>query len=136
MEDKKIHGQVEYRHADGHWVHSDTCPPGCIADNLTEEHRQYLHDCLDEYLDSFLPQGRGFFYIGNEADLLKELSASQVLVWSESNPDSTGIWLSRRGDSIRFFPHWVDHCDLLQQITFAGTRYAKLCELPIVVDGD
>ena len=59
-----VHAEIEYRHKNGHWIHSDICPKMCEWENLDEKHRQYLHDCLDEWLDN--SNGSGHFYIENE----------------------------------------------------------------------
>jgi len=49
-----------------YWVHSDTCfncNPATEGKPLTDGHRQFLHDCLDEWLNK--SNGTGAFWIGN-----------------------------------------------------------------------
>lgn len=60
----KFHGEIQYETNDGN-VHSDICFR-CGADDekeLTLEHRQFLHDCLDEWLNK--SKGTGAFWIGD-----------------------------------------------------------------------
>lgn len=47
-----------------HSVHSDACPKDCDFNNLTKDHKQYLHDLLDEWLNE--SNGTGIFYIKEE----------------------------------------------------------------------
>jgi hypothetical protein len=49
-------------------IHSDIChhPDGA----LDEEYRQFLHNCLDEWLDK--GNCTGFFWVGNPEDIVKE----------------------------------------------------------------
>jgi hypothetical protein len=57
----KVHGELKYTKENGESVHSDICPRGCDLENLDEDHRQFLHACLDEWLDK--SRGTGAFYI-------------------------------------------------------------------------
>jgi len=59
----KVHAEIEYNNPGGAGVHSDICPPGCGTD-FPEEYRQFLHECLDEWLDN--SGGTGRFYIAQE----------------------------------------------------------------------
>ena len=61
---KIVHAEIEYQLNGDVWVHSDICPKMCKWENLDEEHRKYLHACLDEWLDN--SGGSGHFYIENE----------------------------------------------------------------------
>ena len=46
-------------------VHSDTCPPGCLAGNMGgEEWRKFIHASLDEWLNN--SGGTGYFVVGGE----------------------------------------------------------------------
>ena len=59
---KTIHGEIEYVREDGTKIHSDICPADCSSDNMDDlKWRKYLHDCLNEWLDS--ARGTGCFYI-------------------------------------------------------------------------
>jgi hypothetical protein len=64
MNNCRCHAEAEYQKTDGTWVHSDICPPQCLWSNMSEEHKKYLHDCLDEWLSE--SNGSGQFYIENE----------------------------------------------------------------------
>lgn len=73
---KKVHSEILYvREEDGALVHSDTCPPECDFNNLNDDHKKYLHDLLDEWLNK--SNGTGIFYVkeegftnyGNEPDI-------------------------------------------------------------------
>ena len=66
----KVCGEIEYQHSDGHWIHSDICPPNCDSEKIEHTfvrekgnftYREYLHDCLDEWLNN--SKGTGCFYI-------------------------------------------------------------------------
>jgi hypothetical protein len=66
----KVCGEIEYEHADGHWIHSDICPLNCDSENIEHTfvretgnftYREYLHQLLDEWLDK--SKGTGCFYI-------------------------------------------------------------------------
>lgn len=50
-----------------YWVHSDICfncgPHTDKNKPLTDEHRQFLHDCLDEWLNQ--SNGTGAFWCGD-----------------------------------------------------------------------
>ena len=66
-----VHAEIEYRSEDdergySHLIHSDICPPGCDLNNLDDEYRQFLHKCLDEWLNK--SQGTGIFYITGESE--------------------------------------------------------------------
>lgn len=61
----KFHGEIQYDGDDGSGVHSDICFR-CGADDdkpMTDEHRKFLHDCLDEWLNK--SNGTGAFWVGN-----------------------------------------------------------------------
>lgn len=61
---KAVHAEIEYESEHG-WVHSDICPPDHSAKGLSDmEWRQFLHDCLDEWLSK--SQGSGMFYVCEE----------------------------------------------------------------------
>lgn len=66
-----VHAEIEYkRSSDGVMVHSDVCPPDCLASNMTSaDYRTYLHDVLDEWLDN--SNGTGLFYICEEGHIFK-----------------------------------------------------------------
>jgi hypothetical protein len=60
-----IHAEIEYLTKDGINIHSDICPPDCYSGNLSDQaYREYLHDCLDEWLEN--SNGTGGFYIKEE----------------------------------------------------------------------
>lgn len=60
-----VHAEIEYDRENDIGVHSDICPPNCDSKNLTNnEYREYLHLCLDEWLDK--SNGTGGFYIKEE----------------------------------------------------------------------
>lgn len=61
---KKVHSEIIYQKKDGINIHSDTCPSECKFDNMDDEHRKYLHDLLDEWIDE--SNGTGIFYIKEE----------------------------------------------------------------------
>lgn len=45
-------------------VHSDICPPGHNIEGLSDsEYRDFLHKCLDEWLNN--SAGSGYFFIGD-----------------------------------------------------------------------
>ena len=59
----KVHAEIIYKD-----IHSDICPKDCEAKNMKDkEYRQFLHTCLNEWLDK--SKGEGIFYIGNEKDV-------------------------------------------------------------------
>jgi len=60
-----VHAEIEYIRPDGYKIHSDICPPNCNSLGLqNKEYREFLHLCLDEWLDR--SNGSGAFYIKNE----------------------------------------------------------------------
>lgn len=60
-----LQAEIEYQREDGTWVHSDIEPHGgCKFEDLDENHREYLHNLLDEWIDN--SRGTGCFYIKNE----------------------------------------------------------------------
>lgn len=61
---KPVHAEIEYVRENGENVHSDICPPECKFSNITKEYREFLHTCLDEWLDK--SNGTGIFYIRQE----------------------------------------------------------------------
>lgn len=50
----------------GYWVHSDICFHNGLNDEngMTEEYREFLHNCLDEWLNK--SNGTGAFWVGDE----------------------------------------------------------------------
>jgi len=70
-----VHGEIEYQttseeHGE-HWVHSDICPSCCESNRMSDEqYREYLHKCLDEWLDK--SNGTGAFYIAEEGFVLTQ----------------------------------------------------------------
>lgn len=58
-----IHAEIEYVQENGLSIHSDICPPDCKF-NINNEYREFLHNCLDEWLDK--SNGTGGFYIKEE----------------------------------------------------------------------
>ncbi len=57
----EIRAEIEYQREDGTWVHSDIEPKGCDFNSINLNHRVFLHDCLDEWLNN--SRGTGIFYI-------------------------------------------------------------------------
>lgn len=63
---RKVHAEIEYVDQHGNKIHSDICPMNCDSSNLSDkEYRQFLHDCLDEWLDK--SDGSCGFYIKDES---------------------------------------------------------------------
>lgn len=70
----KCHAEIEYTDNEGRSIHSDICPPGCnfnrVDELISEEgeqektYRQFLHECLDEWLNK--SNGTGTFFITEE----------------------------------------------------------------------
>ena len=70
----KCHAEIQYTDNEGRSIHSDIGPPGCdfkrIDEVISEEgeteetYRQFLHKCLDEWLNK--SGGTGEFCIGAE----------------------------------------------------------------------
>lgn len=59
---RKVHAEIEYVKESGDKIHSDICPGGCNSNGLNDsEYREFLHKCLDEWLDN--SRGTGGFYI-------------------------------------------------------------------------
>jgi hypothetical protein len=68
----KFCSEIQYSKQNGESVHSDICF-ACGGDGskeLTNDHRQLLHDCLDEWLNK--SDGTGFFFVANREDLINE----------------------------------------------------------------
>lgn len=63
----KVHAEIQYRNEEGGLVHSDICPPYCSNDMSDAEYRQFLHECLDEWLNK--SHGTGYFYIAEEGQI-------------------------------------------------------------------
>lgn len=71
---RTVHAEIQYqKDEDGTWVHSDICPPECSSENFTHTfkrdtgdftYREYIHRCLDEWLDN--SKGSGAFYIKHD----------------------------------------------------------------------
>ena len=62
----KFHGEIQYDGEDSSGVHSDicwNCDPATDDKPITEDYRQFLHDCLDEWLNK--SNGTGGFWIGD-----------------------------------------------------------------------
>lgn len=56
-------GEIQYRRNDGN-VHSDICWNHERLDvEMTEDIKQFIHDCLDEWLSK--SNGTGYFWIGD-----------------------------------------------------------------------
>lgn len=70
----KVHAEIEYvdKERENISIHSDICPPKCDFRNMTVEHRKFLHDCLDEWLDK--SNGTGCFYIKNAKWLIESMN--------------------------------------------------------------
>lgn len=64
MPTKSVHAEIEYTRPNGENVHSDICPPKCDFNNINLKYREFLHKCLDEWLDE--SNGTGGFYIKQE----------------------------------------------------------------------
>jgi len=62
----KVHAEIQYRNEEGVLVHSDICPPYC-GNDMGGEYRQFLHTCLDEWLNE--SRGTGYFYIAEEGQI-------------------------------------------------------------------
>jgi hypothetical protein len=59
----KFCGEITYERDGG--VHSDICwkcDPKASGKPITDDYRQFLHDCLDEWLDQ--SNGTGAFWLG------------------------------------------------------------------------
>lgn len=59
----EIQAEIEYQCHDGTWRHSDIEPKGCQFESIDAKHRDFLHRCLDEWLNN--SGGSGCFYIKN-----------------------------------------------------------------------
>ena len=57
-EGSKVCAELQYRA-----THSDICPQGHVMDGVTDDHREMLHRCLDEWLDR--SEGEGWFWVGD-----------------------------------------------------------------------
>ena len=63
-----VHAEIMYVRENGENVHSDICPPECKPENMyNTEWRQFIHDCLDEWLNN--SRGTGEFYIKGVRDV-------------------------------------------------------------------
>jgi hypothetical protein len=60
----KMHGEIIYVNSEGMNIHSDICPPNCKFSNITEEHKKFYHESLDEWLNK--SNGTGIFYLKQE----------------------------------------------------------------------
>lgn len=66
MNENKVRfcGEITYENESG-WVHSDICW-ACGDDEgkvMTSDYREFLHNCLDEWLDK--TKGEGAFWVGD-----------------------------------------------------------------------
>lgn len=60
-----VHAEIEYTATDGGLIHSDICPPNHSSAHMqSKEYREFVHQCLDEWLDK--SNGTGGFYIMQE----------------------------------------------------------------------
>ena len=59
-----VHAEIEYINEKGQSIHSDICPRDCDFKNIDKEYRDFLHKCLDEWLNN--SNGTGVFYIKEE----------------------------------------------------------------------
>lgn len=64
---KEFCGEIQYETADGN-VHSDICNHSAYFDEPTEDYREFLHNCLNEWLDK--SNGTGAFWIGDPSYFL------------------------------------------------------------------
>lgn len=62
MSHMDVCGEIEYETADG-GVHSDICIVHNGDYRVAPETRQFLHACLDEWLDN--SRGTGMFWVGD-----------------------------------------------------------------------
>lgn len=65
---KKVHSEIIYLNQKNEMVHSDTCPTNCNFKEMTEDHKIFLHECLEEWLTK--SNGSGCFYIKDENILI------------------------------------------------------------------
>lgn len=68
----KFCGEIAYERKDVGGVHSDicwNCNPKADDQTISDNHRKFLHNCLDEWLDN--SNGTGGFWIG-DPDYFKE----------------------------------------------------------------
>lgn len=68
----KFCSEIQYYKQDGQGIHSDVCFDcgGDDSKELDEDHRQLLHDCLDEWLNK--SNGTGFFFVADRDALISE----------------------------------------------------------------
>lgn len=59
----KVQAEIEYQKPNGEWIHSDIEPYDCLFENLDNDHKKFLHGCLDDWIDD--SRGTGCFYIKN-----------------------------------------------------------------------
>jgi hypothetical protein len=61
-------GEIQYASENG-YVHSDICFDCQGEQNieLTDDYREFLHKCLNEWLDN--SNGNGYFWVGNSEHL-------------------------------------------------------------------
>lgn len=59
----KVHAEIQYGAGNGS-IHSDICPHNCDFKSIDGEYREFIHLCLDEWLNK--SNGTGMFYIKNE----------------------------------------------------------------------
>jgi len=58
---KLIQAEIEYFKENDIGIHSDIEPHGCKFEDIDNDHRKFLHNCLDEWLNE--SNGTGCFYI-------------------------------------------------------------------------
>ena len=74
---KPFCGEISYMKENGP-CHSDICfNCDCNNDDLemTDDYRQFLHDCLDEWLNK--SNGTGFFWLGKPENLVENFKESE-----------------------------------------------------------
>lgn len=59
---KEFCGEIQYETPEGN-VHSDICFHSAYFDYITDDYREFLHKCLDEWLNK--SNGTGGFWIGD-----------------------------------------------------------------------
>lgn len=62
-------GEIMYDTPEG-GVHSDICFHGSDGQNITDDYREFLHNCLNEWLNK--ANGTGAFWVGDPMYLVEE----------------------------------------------------------------
>lgn len=73
MSKNHICSEIQYETNDG-MIHSDLCG----SDPSNQEWREFLHDCLNEWLDN--SNGTGCFYVGNVLEMVSDLLDEKKLL--------------------------------------------------------